>query len=91
MEKNSKSWKLISWAFGLLFLLIGILNLILIHPVPGIFYVVVSLFYLPPISMAIEKRLGFSIPVWLKIAFALLLLWATLAVGDLMEYLENYI
>ncbi|MBT8236899.1 MAG: hypothetical protein KJO04_11945 [Bacteroidia bacterium] len=91
MDKDSKSWNIISWTFGLLFLVIGILNLFLIHPVPGIFYLAVSLFYLPPISKAIEKRLGFSIPVWLKIAFALLLLWATLAVGDLMEYLEDYI
>ena len=91
MDNNSKSWNIIGWTFGLLFLVIGILNLILIHPVPGIFYIVVSLFYLPPISMAIQKRLGFSIPVWLKIAFALLLLWATLAVGELMEYLGPYI
>ena len=91
MYNNLKSRNIIGWTFGIIFMVIGILNLILINPVPGIFYVVVALFYLPPVYIAIEKRIGFSIPVWLKIAFALLLLWATLAVGDLMEYLENYI
>jgi len=69
----------------ILFIIIGIMNLVLIHIVPGIFYIVVSLFYCPPIGAIGKQRLGFSIPYLIKIIAAFVILWATLAVTDLAD------
>jgi len=58
-----------------------------VHPVPGIFYLLLSLVYFPPINTLLKKRFGFAIPTVVKIIFGLVILWATLAVGDLAEVL----
>jgi len=76
---------LLSWFLMILFIIIGIMNLVLIHPVPGSFYIMVSLFYYPPIGATARQHLGFSIPYLIKIMAAFVILWATLAVGDLAE------
>lgn len=76
------------WVIGLLFLGIGILNLIYVHWVPFLFYTLVSLIYIPPISGRIEGYAGLRIHFIFKILLAFLLLWATLGVGDLMEVFE---
>ena len=76
---------LLNWFLMILFIIIGIMNLVSVHPVPGIFYIVVSFFYCPPIGAIVKKSLGFSIPYFIKIIAAFVLLWATLAVGDLAE------
>jgi len=76
-----------NWIFGIVFFLIGVLNVILVHPVPGIFYLVLSLVYFPPITAIIKKKLGFSIPFSIKVILGLIILWGTLAVGDLAEIL----
>lgn len=76
-----------SWIFGAVFFVIGALNAILVHPVPGIFYLLLSLIYLPPVSAFIKKKLGLAIPFWVKIVLGLVILWGTLAVGDLAEIL----
>ena len=80
-----------SWFLMMLFVTIGILNLIYIHPVPFFFYVGLAVLYIPPIDQFTKKYLHFAIPYYLKITVALLVLWATLAVGDLMEYFESYL
>ena len=79
------------WVFGILFSIIGILNVILVHPVPGLFYIVLSLIYLPPISTLIEEKLSLSISTILKIILGIAVMWATLGVGDLMEIFEAWI
>ncbi len=76
---------LFSWFLMILFIIIGIMNLVLIHPAPGIFYIVVSLFYCPPIGALAKQRMCFSIPYFIKIIAAFLILWATLAIGDLAD------
>lgn len=76
---------LISWAFGLSFLAIGILNVFLVHPVPGMFYLLLSVFYYPRANAVLKGRFGFSIPLAVKIVLGLVVLWGTLAVGDLAE------
>lgn len=78
---------IISWIFGIVFLVTGVLNAILVHPVPGIFYLLLSLVYFPPVSVYIKKKLGFTIPFWVKAVLGLVVLWGTLAVGDLAEIL----
>ena len=75
----------ISWAFFVTFSVIGVLNLFLVHPVPGAFYIIVALVYLPRVNSALKRKFGFSIPLAVKVVLGLALLWATLEVGDLAE------
>ena len=76
---------IIGWVLGVIFLILGVLNYLQIHPVPGLFYGIISLIYFPPIGRLVFRQWVLRIPFYLKVIFALLLLWATLAVGDLAE------
>lgn len=76
---------------ALLFLLLGILNAIYIHHIPATFYILISLFYIPPLVRRVRDKVGFGIPRILKLLFALFIIWATLAVGELMELFESYL
>lgn len=76
---------IISWIFGIVFFVIGVLNIFLVHPVPGVFYLLLSLMYLPQTNTILKKRFGFSIPLVAKIVLGLVILWGTLAVGELAE------
>jgi predicted membrane protein len=78
-----------SWFLMLVFVLIGILNIIYIHVVPGLFYLGLSLFYCPPLGKYARSKAGMAIPFYIKIIIAFLILWVTLAVGDLVEYFES--
>lgn len=84
-RNKSIAWTITEWLFVLVFFALGILNLVFVHPVPGIFYLILAVFYLPSTEAYLRKNLGFGIPVLLKIIMAFVVLWATLAVGDLAE------
>lgn len=79
-----------SWIFAVIFFSLGILNLIFVHPIPGLFYLLLAVFYLPFTNAILFKQLGFAIPLWIKTLAGLILLWGTLAVGDLMEIFEAW-
>ncbi len=68
-----------------MFFAIGVLNLFLVHPVPGAFYLLLSFAYFPMSNAILKKRFGFSIPLVIKIIVGLAILCGTLAVGDLAE------
>lgn len=85
MIRNFSISTLISWAFTLLFLTLGVMNLILVHPVPGIFYILFSCIFPPPIYAYMKNKTGIAVPLWIRILLGLILLWGTLAVGDLAE------
>ncbi len=90
MKNKSNFGTITSWIFVTLFFALGVLNLIFIHPVPGIFYLFLTLIYLPSTNAFLKKTIGFSIPLLVKIILGLVILWATLAVGDLMEMFESW-
>ncbi len=90
LNNNSKLWTLFSWIFLFLFFSIGVLNLVLVHPVPGIIYILFSLIYFPPFSEYMKAKFRFTPPIMLKVILAILVLWFTLAVGDLMEMFEAW-
>lgn len=91
MNKKINIGNIISWIFGIIFFVIGVLNAILVHPVPGTFYILLSFIYLPSTNTILKKKFGFSIPLAVKIILGLVILWGTLAVGDLMEMFESYL
>lgn len=82
---NLKLWKLTEWFFVLIFLALGVLNLLVVHAVPGILYLLLALCYSPPTATLLKKNLGITVPVLVKLVLAFLVLWGTLAVGDLAE------
>lgn len=80
---NGKANTVIGWIFGTLLVIIGVLNLILIHPVPAIAYFIVSLIYFPPTSSYFARALGFRIHPAIKIILGIAIMWFTLGISDL--------
>lgn len=79
---------LIGIIIGLILLVIGLSNLFLVHPVPGLIFILISLFYFPFTDNFLKKRFGFSVPTAVKIILALILIWFTLGVSDLGEMID---
>lgn len=77
------------WVFGILVFTIGVLNIFLVHPVPGIAYLLLSLVYFPPASAYSSKKLGFSIPMAVKIILGIVLVMFTLGVSDLGDMIDK--
>jgi len=91
IKKKSNIWNIACWFFSVLFLIIGIMNMIYVHVVFGIFYIILSMLFIPATSRYLKEKFGFSISNKLKLLLGFLILWATLAVGDLMELIESWI
>lgn len=85
MIKNLNALNIVSFVFGLLLLTIGIMNVFMVHPIPGIIYILVSLVFFPPTNNILKKTLNFTIPFKLKLIIFILIMWFTLGVGDLAE------
>lgn len=89
MKENIKAFNVLSWLFALLVFAAGIANLILVHPVPGLAYLLISLVYLPPFNEFLKKSLGFSILPGIKIILGIVLVMFTLGVSDLGDMIDK--
>jgi hypothetical protein len=87
VNNRSLADNIAGWTFGLLVLTLGILNCILVHPVPGIVYIIISLIYFPPITLFMRRRFNFGIPLLIKFVLGFVLLWFTAGMSDLGEIL----
>lgn len=86
---KSSVWNSISWIFGITFFAIGLLNMFWGNdPGFGIFIVLLSFVYFPPLTTILKQRTGFSIPRLLKIILAIFIIWATLGVGELFDKID---
>ena len=88
MQQKLSLQNIISWVFGLAVLTIGILNLVLIHPVPGIIGLLLSLLFFPPVNELLKKQFGFTIPFAVKVVLALFIFWFTLGISDLGDLID---
>ena len=79
---------LVNWIFGIIVFAIGALNLILVHPVPGIVFMLLSLVYFPPVNEVFQKKFGFAIPLVFKIILGIIIIWFTLGVSDLGDMID---
>ncbi|HEY0169380.1 MAG TPA: hypothetical protein VGB75_20255 [Jatrophihabitans sp.] len=79
---------MIGWLFGVVFFMIGVLNAFLVHPVPGVFYLLLSTVYLPPAYTVLSEKSGLAIPLSVKLVVGLVVSWGTLAVGDLVDMID---
>jgi hypothetical protein len=82
-------WSISGWIIGIAILITGILNIFLVHPVPGLAYFLISLVYLPPANTFIQKKFGFSIPLVVKIPLGIVLFMFTLGVSDLGDMIDK--
>lgn len=79
---------IINWLFALVVFAIGVLNVFLVHPVPGAIYLLLSLVYFPPANDLLLERFGFSIPSVVKIILGVVIIWFTLGVSDLGDMID---
>lgn len=89
MKKDIMTSKLISWIFGTIVFVIGVLNLFLVHPVPGVVYLLLSLLYFPPTNALLKKMVGFPIPAVVKIILGIVIIMFTLGVSDLGDMIDK--
>lgn len=88
MQGKLSMQAIISWVLGLLVFTIGMLNLVLIHPVPGVIGLLLSLLFFPPVNDLLKKYTGFTIPFAVKIVLALFIFWFTLGISDLGDMID---
>jgi predicted PurR-regulated permease PerM len=88
MQQKLSIQNIISWVLGLAVLTIGILNLILVHAVPGIIGLLLSLLFFPPVNDVLKKTFGFTIPFAVKVILALFIFWFTLGISDLGDMID---
>jgi hypothetical protein len=82
-------WNLISWLFGIVVFAIGVLNVFWGNdPGFGIFLVLLSFVYFPPVNAIIKERTRFSIPAIVKVLLGIFILWASLGVGELFGKID---
>ena len=78
----------VDWLFGTVVLAIGLLNLVLVHPVPGLVFLAASLVYLPATDALVRRRFGVPVPPALKALLGLAIVWFTLGVSDLGDMID---
>ncbi|MGC3944357.1 MAG: hypothetical protein QM762_07545 [Chryseolinea sp.] len=79
-------FNIISVFFGILALAIGIVNTFWGNdPGFGIFIIILSCAFFPPITAIVQEKIGRRIPGYLKVLLALFILWASLGVGELFD------
>ncbi len=89
ISNTSPIYQFAGWAFGLLVIAIGVANVVLVHPVPGIVYLLLSLIYLPPTNALLKEKTGLSIPLLVKIPLAIIIFMFTLGVSDLGDMIDG--
>ena len=79
----------ISLLFSLVVLMVGVLNIFLVHPVPGIAYLLLSLVYAPQLNSFLMEKFGFRIPPVVKILLGIAIIMFTLGVSDLGDMVDD--
>lgn len=81
--------KLFAWLFGFLVLVIGFINTFWGNdPGYGVFVIVASLLYFPPITDFLANRAGIVVPLWVQIILGLLIFWTALGVAELSDKID---
>jgi hypothetical protein len=89
METKISTSDIIGTSIGFIVFAIGISNLVWVHPVPGILFILTSLIYLPVANEIFKRDLGFRIPLTVKVILAIVIIWFTLGISDLGDILDK--
>ena len=88
-NNNSILFNALSWVFGLVVLVIGIINTFWGNdPGFGIFLILLSFVYYPPVNAFIKGKFGFAVPMIVKILLGVFIIWAALGVGELFDKID---
>lgn len=91
MDRKSNVTNIISWLFGIVVVVIGLVNLFWGNDKGfGVFLLLLSLVYFLPVNAILRKLTGLSIPKLgiVKIVLGIFILWASLGVGELFNKIE---
>lgn len=89
MNNKSNPWTIISWIFGITVFATGVLNMFWGNDQGfGVFLLLLSFAYFPPVNTVFKKRTGLSIPTVLKIIMSVFIIWAVLGVGELFAKID---
>ena len=81
---RGKAENIVSWIFGVIAFAIGIINTFWGNdPLFGIFVLVCSFVFFPPLNELFKKWIGFAIPRIVKVLLGLFIIWAAIGVGEL--------
>lgn len=89
MNNNSIVLSLISWLFGIAVIAIGLINVFWGNDLGfGIFLLLLSLVYFPPLNAMLKEKTNLSIPGIVKFLLGIFILWAALGVGELFGKID---
>lgn len=89
MNYRLSTGDLLSALFAVILFIVGVLNIFLVHPVPGVIYMLLAFLYTPAANSMLKSRFDFSIPWVVKIALAIVLVMFTLGVSDLGDMIDK--
>jgi hypothetical protein len=89
MDTKTSLLNIISWAFGVIAISIGLVNTFWGNdPGFGIFIILLSLVFVPPFTAFLKKTTGFFLHRIVKIGIGIFILWAALGVGELFDKID---
>jgi hypothetical protein len=89
MNNKSNVWNIISWLFGVAVFAIGIVNVFWGNDMGfGVFILLLSFVYFPPLTATLKEKAGFSIPGTVKFLLGIFIVWASLGVGELFDKID---
>ena len=89
MKKSSSLPNVLGWIFGFLLIDIGFINIFWGNDQGfGVFILLLSLLYFPPVSDYISKRINIKITWPVKIIIGIFIIWAALGVGELFDKIK---
>ncbi len=89
ISNKSSALSLISWLFGIAVLAVGLINTFWGNDLGfGVFLILCSFVYFPPLEAIFKRVTGFPIPGIAKILLAVFIIWASLGVGELFGKID---
>lgn len=88
-DKSLSLASLISWVFAILFFAIGVVNTFWGNdPGYGIFVILLSGAFIPPLTALFTSITGFRIRWYLLVFLGLFIMWSALGVGELFDKID---
>jgi len=79
----------LNWFVAVLFSAIGLVNCFVGNdPEFGVFILLLSLLFYPPLRLVFQQKTGWSIPSFVLIVLGLFVLWSSLGVGELLDKIK---
>jgi hypothetical protein len=76
----------LNWLVAVLFSAIGVINCFVGNdPEFGVFILILSLLFYPPLRLVFQQKTGRKIPALVLILLGLFVFWSSLGVGELLE------